>query len=629
LATDAPLQGRAYARLFPEIPPLEIEDELLCAMGRQGGACDGASFAERGTDDARGAAGWPFFGQFVAHDISADRSTLVHHADVAALRNARRQKVNLEFLYGAGPAGDPYLFDASDPSKLLLGRNEAGRADDVQRNAQGTAIIGDPRNDTHLVMAQLHLAFCRLHNVMVDRIRSQGVPEVDLFERARRMLCWHYQWVVLHDFLPRVVGPALAEELLANGARYYHPGDDPYVPLEFADAAYRYGHAQIRHSYRLNGAMPPKPIFPDLLGFQPVPAAHVIDWTYLFDVPGHPPAQRAKKIDGRLCGSLITLPAAITGQVTVDAHRSLAARDLQRGLAVSLPSGEAVARRLGITPLSAQEDRTRSLRLGGGDAALVLHPQGGRGLRRGRPSRGRRGANRWRGAGRTRGSRSWLVPSSGPGMETGAAGRGTWQLHRGRLADLGACRQADCRRMTDGRLCLLPESRADEAIAVLVDAFHDYPVMRYEVGDAGADYDRRLHKLISLFVARRLDHGHPILAVERGGAVLGVATLTPPGEPGPPSAAFDARRDALWLELGQDAKERMERLVETWKRLSVPGPQFHLNMLGVRPHACREGPRAHPPRRGASDLARASGVDGRELEHGGSQERAPLRALRL
>ena len=127
------------------------------------------------------------------------------------------------------------------------------------------------------------------------------------------------------------------------------------MPLEFADAAYRYGHAQIRHSYRLDDAMQPVPIFPDLLGFQPVPAAHVVDWACLFDLAGRPPAQRAKKIDGRLCAALITLPSAISGEVTVDAHRSLAARDLQRGLAISLPSGEAVARRLAVTPLSARE----------------------------------------------------------------------------------------------------------------------------------------------------------------------------------------------------------------------------------------------------------------------------------
>ena len=352
---DAPRQLQAYARLFPELPALEIEEQLVYALGRRGGACDGAPFAEQGTDDARGAAGWPFFGQFVAHDITADRSALVFHADVAALRNARRQKINLEFLYGAGPAGDPYLFDVNDPAQLLLGRNDAGRPDDLQRNPQGIAIIGDPRNDSHLIMAQLHLAFCRFHNGVVDRLRGGEVPAADVFERARRLVRWHYQWVVLHDFLPRVLGIELAEQLLATGARYYHPGDDPYVPLEFADAAYRYGHAQIRHSYRLNDAMQPVPIFPDLLGFRPVPAAHVVDWAHLFDVPGRPPAQRAKKIDGRLCSALITLPAAISGEVAVDADRSLATRDLQRGLAVSLPSGEAVARRLGVTPLSQRE----------------------------------------------------------------------------------------------------------------------------------------------------------------------------------------------------------------------------------------------------------------------------------
>jgi hypothetical protein len=176
-----------------------------------------------------------------------------------------------------------------------------------------------------------------------------------LFEEARRLVRWHYQWVVLHDFLPRLIGPDLVDELLSQGARYYHPGDDPYVPLEFADAAYRYGHAQIRHTYRLNAAMEPVPIFPDLLGFRPVSPAHVIDWSYLFDLPGCSPAQRAKKIDGRLCGSLIELPQAITGEVTVEAYRSLAARDLQRGLAVNLSSGEALARRLGVPPLSPRE----------------------------------------------------------------------------------------------------------------------------------------------------------------------------------------------------------------------------------------------------------------------------------
>ncbi|HEU5312115.1 MAG TPA: GNAT family N-acetyltransferase, partial [Candidatus Eisenbacteria bacterium] len=50
--------------------------------------------------------------------------------------------------------------------------------------------------------------------------------------------------------------------------------------------------------------------------------------------------------------------------------------------------------------------------------------------------------------------------------------------------------------------------------------------------------------------------------------------------PGTPE--FEARREALWKELGEDAKARMEALIAVWERLSVPGPQWHLNMLGVR-----------------------------------------------
>ncbi len=99
----------------------------------------------------------------------------------------------------------------------------------------------------------------------------------------------------------------------------------------------------------------PLPLFPDLIGFEPVPPERVVSWSMLFDVPGERPAQRAKRIDGRLPASLISLPVAITGSVDEDAYHSLAARDLQRGQATGLPSGEAVAAALGVEPLSAEE----------------------------------------------------------------------------------------------------------------------------------------------------------------------------------------------------------------------------------------------------------------------------------
>jgi hypothetical protein len=60
-------------------------------------------------------------------------------------------------------------------------------------------------------------------------------------------------------------------------------------------------------------------------------------------------------MDGRLAASLIALPVAITGEVDVDAYHSLAARDLQRGAAIGLPSGEAVARAMGVEPLTRDE----------------------------------------------------------------------------------------------------------------------------------------------------------------------------------------------------------------------------------------------------------------------------------
>jgi hypothetical protein len=166
---------------------------------------------------------------------------------------------------------------------------------------------------------------------------------------------WHYQWVLVNDFLPRVVGQDLADDAIAHRPKYYEVDGDPYIPFEFADAAYRYGHSQIRARYQVNAEAEPVPLFPDLGGFQPVPADVKVDWAFLFDLPGRPPAQRAKRIDGCLPASLLRLPLSITGEVDVDAYRSLASRDLQRGRAIRLPSGEAVAGAIDAEPLTADE----------------------------------------------------------------------------------------------------------------------------------------------------------------------------------------------------------------------------------------------------------------------------------
>jgi hypothetical protein len=341
----------SYARLFPELPAFRADDAFLSALGRAGGLCDCGSTGDDAASLGSEAAGWPFFGQFVAHDITADRSAPQSHVDPSRLKNARSPQLNLECLYGDGPVGHPFLFQRNDPAKLLAGPGGL----DLQRNAEGTAIIGDPRNDSHVFMSQMHLAFVHAHNAFVDRARAAGTPEPRVFETAARELRWHYQTAVLREFLPSLIGADAVETVLREGRRYYRPHAQAFIPLEFADAAYRYGHSQIRHTYSLTSSGEPTPLFPDLIGFRPVSPHHRVDWTQLFDADGHPPVQRAKKIDGRLVGGLIALPVALTGECEVEELHSLAIRDLERGQGVGLPSGETVARRLGEAVLTPDE----------------------------------------------------------------------------------------------------------------------------------------------------------------------------------------------------------------------------------------------------------------------------------
>lgn len=133
-----------------------------------------------------------------------------------------------------------------------------------------------------------------------------------------------------------------------------------------------------------------------------------------------------------------------------------------------------------------------------------------------------------------------------------------------------------------------PAARSGEIVDTLAEAFHDYPVMRYVIGEAGPDYDRRLQRLLGLFVAGRVLRNHPILAIEEAGRVVAVATITPPGEHPEPDE-LHAVQDDVWSDLGIDVKARLEGLVAIWKRLEIPGPQYHLNMLGVRRARAKQG----------------------------------------
>jgi hypothetical protein len=348
--------GDKYGRMFPELPSCGVEMESAIGLGRAASGMDSTlPVMDAALVNPRIPAGFAVFGQFVAHDITADRSLLAHHTTAEELRNFRTPRLDLECLYGDGPVGSPFLYDKDDQDKLLLGKNTAGKPDDLPRNHQGVALLGDPRNDVHLLISQLHVSFLKFHNRVVDRLREKGTPEGETFDEARRLVRWHYEWIVAHEFLPLTVGEDLVKDIERNGPRFYDSGDSPIIPVEFSDAAYRFGHSQIMPTYRLNDVVGDATIFPDCLGSRHVLPERVIDWSWFFEIPDTHAPQPSRKLVASLTHALIDLPEQIVGHTEVPEHHSLASRDLQRGTALDLPSGEAVARAMGVEPLSEEE----------------------------------------------------------------------------------------------------------------------------------------------------------------------------------------------------------------------------------------------------------------------------------
>jgi hypothetical protein len=214
--------------------------------------------------------------------------------------------------------------------------------------------------------------------VHADPALLQGLESP--FEAAQRIVRWHYQWLVVHDYLRRTVGAQMLDDVLdTSGAvprvvrRAYHWRYEPYMPVEFSVAAYRFGHSQIRGRYRLNtlvgaqqGGLPtfkPGSVNDDPLGhfggFRILPAFWTIEWARFFEVAGagSDALQLTRAIDTRLANPLHELPAEIGGN-----RPSLIDRNLTRGARLMLPSGQAVAHHMGATVL---DDATLGLPEGG------------------------------------------------------------------------------------------------------------------------------------------------------------------------------------------------------------------------------------------------------------------------
>ena len=373
----------SFSRMFdlpsfaPQTPELVA---ALLELGRAGGILDANDPLDRTPKDlivdlrlsANNAnnpthtAGTTFFGQFLDHDMTFDASSKLGVAvDPTRIRNVRTPALDLDSVYGLGPVAEQSLYDANDHVKFKL--ESGGLFEDVPRRSDLTPIIADPRNDSTLITCGLHCAFLKFHNAVVDRVRASGVSDPsDVFAAARAIVLHHYHWIIVHEFLPQIVGQELVDDVLKRGGKFYRPREkEASIPVEFQGAAYRFGHSMIRPSYRANLAGDNgNPFF--ALAFKPTEEGKAdpddmrggaraprrfVGWQTFFDF-GDGQVKPNKKIDTKISSPLFTLPlGAIASH---DMPTSLPQRSLMRHLTWQLPSGQAIARAMRTTVLSPQ-----------------------------------------------------------------------------------------------------------------------------------------------------------------------------------------------------------------------------------------------------------------------------------
>jgi hypothetical protein len=405
-----------FGRMFPTLPPFDAHigprrrDALTAALrdiGRPGGMLDARDDLSKGpvalivdptlsannADNPTMPAGATFMGQFMDHDMTFDLSSRLNvPTEPSASANSRTPAFDLDSVYGGGPDVDLQLYDVRGrrgrATKFKV--ESGGLFEDVPRDANRVAIISDPRNDENLVISGLQAAFLCFHNRAVDFVRAQRPREApdEVFRRARRLTTWHYQWMIVHEFLPKFVGQAMVDDILTTRRKFYRP-PVAQIPVEFQGAAYRFGHSIVRPSYRANlagddgaaffaltfdstqqGLLDPN----DLRGGCRAPRRFV-GWQTFFDFgaipkPGGPAGATLaedvrpnKRIDTRISSPLFDLPigAIASGQPPT----SLPERNLLRQVTWGLPSGQSIADAMHVPMLSRRDLRElRDYRLG-------------------------------------------------------------------------------------------------------------------------------------------------------------------------------------------------------------------------------------------------------------------------
>jgi hypothetical protein len=352
-------------------------------------------------------AGYTYLGQFIDHDLTLDLTSLEGaQPDETQVRNFRIPFLDLDHVYGGGPNLSPHLYTkraTSSPEgaeRFLIGKttkpgDREGRDDDLPRNTEGTALTGDPRQDENVILAQLHVAFLKFHNFVIrnpELLKPYENAGSD-FAKAQRLVTWHYQWVVRHDYLETILDPDMVKILgVIEKDKRANFQSDFKIPIEFSAAAFRFGHSMVRDEYNYNpnhGTAQLSEILARTGG--PLPNDWVIAWDHFFYsqwcLRDQAQLESAQGIDTKIAKGLYGLDIAKNVRpfsapipdvsssfgrhhgVQPDEEQRLPVRTLWRGSKMGLPSGQQVAKALGLTPLTPEQ-----VRIGLDKSVLKLHP---------------------------------------------------------------------------------------------------------------------------------------------------------------------------------------------------------------------------------------------------------------
>jgi hypothetical protein len=388
----APAPPFRFSRMGPigvgkQLVP-SVRKKLAAAMTAGGGGAAGIP------------AGFTYLGQFIDHDLTFDKTKVMlgESQSPAEMLQGRSPSLDLDSVYGAGPANPKSArFYRPDGRHLKTGRTVAAgdpamngfdlpRGEGNTNAARKKAVIPDPRNDENLVVAQTHLAFIRFHNRVMDTLSN--VPPAQRFGTARELVVKHYQWMIRHDYLPRICRAAVLNDVFNNGRKAFevgaNPTDVPTMPIEFSVAAFRLGHSMIRRAYNWNvnfdnGAGTLDFLFTfsalggNLGGNQKLASNWIADWRRLYDFTeagradlAVPAAKfnRAMRIDTSMVAPLQDLPAGAIGGALPpnDPGTNLAFRNLTRAHMVRLATGQQMVsflkgKGVNVTPLTKAQIR--------------------------------------------------------------------------------------------------------------------------------------------------------------------------------------------------------------------------------------------------------------------------------